>query len=202
MRDAMTPLGLWSLGATNGVFWIRLSSDPLFLIIFGILSLGTVAALYMADRENREHLVWFREDSVLGTVLGVVGSIAVVAPFFLLYPRIEMGARGGPVASSLLLPILIFTLLGNLFEETLFRGYVLRYLEEKHRPLIAGIYSGLVFAICHIFLATTVTGIGTPILLFTIWEGVIAGLVGAKYGLIPATLTHGGAVFLLSSGLF
>ena len=30
----------------------------------------------------------------------------------------------------------------------------------------------------------------------------IAGLVGAKGGVLPATLTHGGTIFLLSSGLF
>ena len=201
MRDAMTPLGLWSLGATRGFLWIRLRTDPLFLIIFGVLSLGLVAALYLADRDNREHLVWLRGNRTRGALIGITGSLVVVAPFLLGYSQVEMGARGGPVSRSLLLPILIFALLGNLFEETLFRGYVLSYFEQGQPPLVAGIASGLTFAVCHTFLAITVTGVGAPLLVFTLWEGIIAGLVGAKYGVLPATLTHGGAVFLLSSGL-
>ena len=43
--------------------------------------------------------------------------------------------------------------------------------------------------------------IARTLLAFTLWEGTIAGLVGAKGGVLPATLTHGGAIFLLSSGL-
>lgn len=201
MRDAMTPLGLWSLGASRGFLWVRLSNDPLFLIIFGVLSLGLVAGLYLADRDNREHLVWLRGNSIWGVLLGMIGSFVVIAPFLLGYARIEIGARGGPVARSLLLPILIFALLANLFEETLFRGYALSYFDQRQPPLMAGISSGLAFAVCHTFLAITVTGVGMPLLAFTLWEGTIAGLVGAKYGVLPATLTHGGAVFLLSSGL-
>jgi uncharacterized protein len=46
-----------------------------------------------------------------------------------------------------------------------------------------------------------VTGVGYPLLVFTLWEGVIAGVVGAKRGVLPAALTHGGTIFLLSSGL-
>jgi hypothetical protein len=68
-------------------------------------------------------------------------------------------------------------------------------------PIKAGVSSGIVFAFCHIFLAITVTGIGYPLLVFTLWEGVIAGIVGARCGVIAATLTHGGAIFLLSSSL-
>ena len=48
---------------------------------------------------------------------------------------------------------------------------------------------------------STVTGVGYPLLLFTLWEGMIAGIVGARGGVLPSTLTHGGAIFLLSSGL-
>ena len=58
----------------------------------------------------------------------------------------------------------------------------------------------MVFAFCHVYLAMTVTGVGYPLLVFTLWEGVIAGLVGAN-GVLPSTVTHGGAIFLLSSGL-
>ena len=67
--------------------------------------------------------------------------------------------------------------------------------------LQAGISSGVVFAFCHIYLAITVTGIGYPLLVFTLWEGIIVGIVGAKAGVLFSTLAHGGAIFLLSSGL-
>jgi hypothetical protein len=68
-------------------------------------------------------------------------------------------------------------------------------------PINAGIASGVVFAFCHIFLAITVTAAGYPLLVFTLWEGIIAGIIGAKGGVLCSTLTHGGAIFLLSSGL-
>src|SRR5690606_21042 len=41
-------------------------------------------------------------------------------------------------------------------------------------------------ALCHVFLATTVTAAGAPLLLFTLWEGVICGVVGARHGVLPA----------------
>ncbi len=202
IRDAMTPLGLWELGAVRGWLWIRLSEDPLFLVLFGVSSLLIVAALYRFDPENRPYLTWFRGNAALGLLLGLLGCAVAIAPSLIAYRSIDVSVRGGPVSPALLLPILVFALLGNLFEETLFRGYVLGRLEERQTPLAAGVSSGFVFALCHVFLAITVTGVGTPLLLFTVWEGVIAGIVGAKCGLVPAALTHGGAVFLLSSGLF
>lgn len=50
MRDALTPLGLWKIGKTDGVFWIRLSTDPMFLILFGLCSLLIVMGLFTFDR--------------------------------------------------------------------------------------------------------------------------------------------------------
>ena len=83
----------------------------------------------------------------------------------------------------------------------LFRGYVYGYLAQRMTPIRAGVWSGVVFAFCHVYLASTVTGVGHPLLLFTMWEGVIAGVVGARCGVLASALTHGGAIFLLSSGL-
>ena len=201
LRDAMTPEGLWRLGTADGLLWIRLSSDPLFLVLFGVFSLLIVWALYAFDSENRPHLQWFRDNKTTGVVAGFIGTALVVSPFLFLYHGVDIGLRGGAVAASLLLPGLVFALLGNLLEEALFRGYVLGYLREKHSLLRAGIYSGVVFALCHVFLAVTVTDTGAPLLAFTLWEGIIAGLIGAKWGIIPAAITHGGAIFLLSSGM-
>ncbi len=161
----------------------------------------TTALLYL-DKENRKYISLFLENRYTGMLVGGFGCLVVVAPYALLYQGVALTDRGGMVDSRLLLPLLTFAMLGNFLEEGLFRGYVLGVLKERNKPLVAGIYSGLVFALCHVFLATTVTDIGLPLLFFTLWEGAIAGLIGAKYGLMPATLCHGGAIFLASSGLF
>lgn len=201
-RDAMTPLGLWRFGQVRGFLWIRLSNDPWFLVAFGLSSLLIVAALYLFDKENRPHLIWFQNNIPLGLLVGLGGALLVVLPIFLVAPGVPIENRGGQVSLNLIVPILIFALFGNLLEEGLFRGYVMGILKERQRPIIAGVSSGVVFAFCHIFLALTVTNIGLAILLFTLWEGCIAGLIASRYGIVPATLTHGGAIFLLSSGLF
>ena len=38
-------------------------------------------------------------------------------------------------------------------------------------------------------------------LLFALYEGIIAGLIRMRWGLLPAELSHGGTIFLLSGGL-
>ncbi len=201
MRDAMTPLGLWRLGKENGVLWLRMSDNPYFLLIFAGCSLLMMLALYFLDGENSRYIVWFQNSKLKGLLFGLLGCIVVVAPFLYFYNDVAIAERGGAVAKGLLPSLLVFTMLGNFLEEGLFRGYVLGYLRQREGWIIAGIYSGVLFAFCHIFLATTVTDIGLAMLIFTLWEGVIVGLVGSKYGIIPATLTHGGVIFLLSSGL-
>jgi membrane protease YdiL (CAAX protease family) len=126
----------------------------------------------------------------------------VVAPLAAIYQFTPLESRGGIVPLHMLPALLVFALSGNLMEESLFRGYVLGRLAQTMSLLAAGAASGVVFAFCHIFLALTVTDVGYPLLLFTLWEGVIAGVVGAKCGVLFSTITHGGAIFLLASGLF
>ncbi|TVR66181.1 MAG: CPBP family intramembrane metalloprotease [Spirochaetaceae bacterium] len=224
LRDAMTPLGLWRFGAYRGIFWIRLSDDPWFLVIFGMAALVISLAILTLDRGNRGVVHLFSRGTAAGVAAGVTGALLVVAPLWWLYRTIPVHLRGGGVTQHLIPAILVFALLGNFMEELLFRGYVLGYLQtrrrrqhprhqsrhqlrhQRHRRygtalITPGVQSGVVFALCHIFLAGTVSDIGVPLLLFALWEGIIAGVVGERYGVIPATLTHGGAIFLLSSGL-
>jgi hypothetical protein len=201
-RDLMTPLGLWSLGDEGGL-WLRIYPSGVFMVAFGVSAAAALLAIHYLDRENRCYVSFFRgKHHVLGLAIGLLTAILVVSPFFFIYPSVPIGERGGGVAASLLFPLAIFSLFGNFFEEGIFRGYVLGYLSERHSLTVAGIASGFVFAACHSFLAITVTDVGLPLLLFTVWEGILAGLVGARYGVIPATLTHGGAIFLLASGLW
>ena len=73
LRDAMTPLGLWSFG-TEGFFWIRLSSDPWFLGAFGLGCLGLTLSLYYLDRDNRPLFQWLRGPATAGMLRGLVGA--------------------------------------------------------------------------------------------------------------------------------
>jgi hypothetical protein len=200
LRDAMTQAGLWSLGRA-GFFWIRLVPNALFLIFFGVSSALLTLAMVAFDRANRGLLVWQKGHWAAGLLAGLGGALLVAAPFVFFYRWVPIGARGGLVPRNLLLPILVFALLGNFLEESLFRGFVLGRLKGLAAPIWAGVLSGVIFAFCHVFLASTVTDVGWPILVFTLWEGIIAGVVGARFGILPATLTHGGAIFLLASGL-
>jgi membrane protease YdiL (CAAX protease family) len=200
VRDAMTPLGLWSFGG-EGFFWIRMSPDPLVLLLFAAGSLLAMLILLVSDRDNRGWFRYFSNDRTAGLLFGLVAAFLTAAPFIFLYRGLDIAERGGSVAPSLLAPLFLFAMLGNFVEEGLFRGYLLGYLKEYQSPLAAGISSGVIFAFCHIFLAITVTDTGYPLLVFALWEGCIAGIVGSRYGVIPATISHGGAIFLLSSGL-
>jgi membrane protease YdiL (CAAX protease family) len=171
------------------------------MVAFGLSSLGMVLGVYYLDRENRPLFKWTRGNVPLGLLWGLGGVVVVVAPLAVLYQFVPLESRGGPVPIQIVPAVLCFALLGNLLEEALFRGYVYGYLAQQMTPLRAGVASGVVFAFCHIYLAATVTGVGYPLLVFTLWEGVIAGIVGSRGGVLSSTLTHGGAIFLLSSGL-
>ncbi len=201
LRDTMTPLGLWRLGR-EGFFWLRFTEDPIFLLLFGAAGAVMMTALIRLDRENRRHIRFFRGHKGTGVLLGLSAALIIVLPFIFPYSSVSLSARGGTVAPRLLMPIAVIALGGNFLEEGLFRGYVLGYLQERFSPLIAAAGSGILFSFCHMFLAITVSDAGLPVIIFTLWEGCIAGLVGVRRGLIPAALAHGGAVFLLAAGLF
>lgn len=200
IRDLMTPLGFWSFG-TEGGFWIRFIDQPWLLVLFGLSCLGIVAAIYLLDKDSRESVVWLKGNKAFGILMGITGALVVVLPLFLIYLNTPIAQRGGEVAMNMIPALLIVTLFGNLYEEFLFRGLFQGYIEKSVSGLKAGILSGFMFGFGHVFLALTVTDVGIPLLLFTLWEGILCGLIRWKWGTIPATLTHGLAIFILSSGL-
>jgi len=200
LRDAMTPLGLWSFGS-QGWFWIRLSQNSLFLVIFALSCLTGAVALWLADRPNGALVVWWRGHWLMGVLVGLTGAACVVLPLVVIYKGVNVQLRGGAATENHALPLLLFALGGNLLEELLFRGYVMGYFALRMTRLRAGLAAAVIFAFGHVFLATTVTNVGYPLLLFTLWEGTVAGVVAAKHGVIASTITHGGAIFLLASSL-
>ncbi len=203
MRDVMTPLNIWQFG-TEGIFWLRTVNNPLFLILVSVLSIALILLVNKLDKEASQVYV-FRKGSFIKAIgTGLLGAAVVVIPMFLIYQFVPITQRGGSVNNgALYLPaLLVFCVSVNFLEESIYRGYFQGYMEGFFSPTKSAVLSGLLFSFSHIFLATTVTDAGWGVLAFTAFEGIIAGLVRSKAGVLASTLTHGVAIFFLCSGLF
>lgn len=204
MRDTMTPLRFWEFGFTNNTLTLRFINDPLVLLVLGFTSLVVSLVLYRTDKNLKTSLKWFSNYSKFQDILvGILSSFVVVFPFRMPSFWTSVSQQNDSVPLEMLLPLIVFALLGNFLEEILFRGYFQNYLQKQSiRMLKRVLLSALFFSIGHIFLAFTVTDLGTIILIFTFWEGLICAVLYEKYGIISATLAHGLSIFLLSSGIF
>lgn len=200
IRDGMTPTGLWEFGVSGrSAPWLRMTDSPLILVSFGMGSLVLVA-LTLRDRALRSLVVW--GDARLSTLaLGLAGGLLAAAPVVLLSLGTPIQERGGTVALGALPALAFMALAGNLGEEVFFRGYLQGRLEQDMAPVRAAVLSGVLFAACHSYLASTVTQVGWTLLAFTLWEGLICAFLRLRWGVIPAALAHGTAIFLLASGL-
>lgn len=199
IRDAMTPAGLWSIGVEGG-FWLRFDAGPLALVFLSIGSLAVALGMNRIEAPLRERVVYWRGSRALAIALGLGGAALVYLPFLFLYAGLPPEARGGEVAVERLPFILLLALCGNFYEELIFRGYLQGWAESDLTPLRSILISGLTFACGHVFLAYTVTDVGLPVLVFTLYEGLICAVVRWRAGVLPATLTHGLAIFLLAAG--
>ncbi|HLS15072.1 MAG TPA: CPBP family intramembrane glutamic endopeptidase [Beutenbergiaceae bacterium] len=200
IRDAMTPAGLWEFGLVHGVVpWLRMSDNAVVLIAFGLGSLLLVA-LTLRDAGLRRLVSWGRPD--LRTIaMGIAGGALAAAPILAISAGHPIEERGGTVATGVLPALAFMALAGNLGEEVFFRGFLQGRLEQAMSAVRAALLSGVIFAACHAYLATTVTDVGWPLLAFTLWEGLICGFLRLWRGVIPAVIAHGLAIFLLSSAL-
>ena len=199
VRDAMTPVGFWTFGAAGGVVpWLRFGNDGTVLVVFGVASLAFVAGVLGLDRELRALVAWGRFD-VPALALGLGGGVLVAAPVLLAQRLVAHPAPAVP--AGLLAALLFLALAGNLAEEVLFRGLLQGRLERTAGRGRAAALSALLFAACHVFLATTVTDVGAPLLVFTAYEGTVCALIRARRGVLAAALAHGGAIFLIASGV-
>jgi len=203
MRDVMTPLNIWQFG-TNGIFWLRVIDNSLFLILISVSSIALVLLVNKLDKEAIQVYVFRKVSFIKAIGTGLIGAAVVIVPMFLIYRFVPMAQRGGSVNNDMLflLSLLVFCLSANFLEESIYRGYFQGYIENYFSPTKSGVLSGLLFSFSHIFLATTVTNAGWGVLAFTAYEGIIAGLVRSKAGVLASTLTHGVAIFFLCSGLF
>ncbi|WP_010276049.1 CPBP family intramembrane glutamic endopeptidase [Paenibacillus senegalensis] len=201
VRDVMTPLGFWQFGTSGGTVWVRFIENGPLLLTLGAVSLVLTAVILRFNRRFNSYLLWIGPNKPVSVAVGLAGALVVLAPFFVMYLFVPIGERGGIVPTNLLLPLLCMALLGNFMEEVLFRGYVQGYLAKLTTAWRAAILSGLLFGAGHIFLASTVTDLGIAVLLFTVYEGIVCGVVRMKYGIVASTLTHGLTIFVLASGL-
>ena len=194
-RDAMTAHGYWHVAAGG----LRFTAPPPVLLALGALSLALVAGICWLEKSARAHLRWTGGQPARSALLGVAGAALIV-----LLASMLKGLTGlpslPPVAPSLWPLLLLFALAANCYEELLFRGLLQQQLQAWLPAWRAALVSGLLFGLCHAFLATTVTRVGAPILVFTVIEGVVAGLVYCRAGLLGAALAHGLAIFALAAG--
>ncbi|WP_226353883.1 CPBP family intramembrane glutamic endopeptidase [Pseudonocardia sp. ICBG601] len=203
VRDAMTPLGLWSIGpAPHGLLWLRLSPDPVVLLGMGTVGVAASLAVAYGPRDLRGLVVWGR----LGprSLLAALGGAAVLlVPLTAVLWTVPVEQRGGAVAVGLLPALAVLAFGGNLLEEVLFRGLLQGHLAGPRAfgAVRAVVASGLLFAVGHVVLATTVTDLGWPILVFTAAEGLVCAWVRHGHGVLAATLTHGTVILGLASGL-
>jgi uncharacterized protein len=198
MRDLMTPFRFWTFGS-GPVFWIRFAADGALLAVLALASLGMSALVLINERRAGNKPMWFKAGAGKGTMAGLLGALAVTLPLLMAYRGILQGERGGAFPASLVPLVFFLGLSGNLLEELLFRGYLHPWLEKSGLSgFRAALSSGLLFGLCHVFLAYTVTTVGWPLVVFATWEGILCGFIHRKYGLAPAVLTHGLAVSLLA----
>lgn len=215
LRDAMTRHGLWSFGTVGerSTLWLRFTSDPILLVSMAVLSLLAVGALVAVFRQRSRGMRWTADRAWLSVPVGLLGAGVIVLPMALWYgslgvlssglglPSVPLDARGGAVASGVLIPLLVFALCGSLLEEVLFRGLLQSELEHHTTVLRSALASAVLFAVCHVFLASTITDVGWPLLIFVLVEGLVCAAIAIRHGILGATVAHGGAIFLLASGL-
>lgn len=206
------------------VLWLRFTDDPVALLVMAAASLALAAGVLLACRDRLRTVMWVGPNWFVSVALGLVGAAVVVAPFVVLYgplgewfspvndalrsltgASVSVADRGGTVALALLPVLLLFALCGNLVEEVLFRGFLQSHVEDeltgRGARWRAVVVSALAFGAAHLFLAFTVTGLGWPIVLFTLWEGLVCAVIALRHGVLGATVTHGIAILLLASGL-
>lgn len=192
-RDAMSPAGFWQLGPGS----MRLAAPTPVLF-----ALAGMSAVLFTSVAWLERLTWWRGVRPAASVLyGVLGALVITGVAAALKTALGLPSLPKP-GPALLGPILVFALLGNAYEELLFRGMLQQRLRQHMTPMRAVVVAAVLFSLCHVWLAVIVTHVGLPVLVFTLIEGLVAGLVYQRAGLPAAALTHGLAIAALASGLY
>jgi len=202
LRDVMTPLKVWRFGS-EGLFWLRMVEEPVFMLLLSAMCIGIILLVLKLDHDAQQVYV-LRKGSILSVIgTGLLGAAAVTVPMMIVYQFVPIAERGGNVSRDALLlgSLALFCLCVNFLEESVYRGFFQGYLEGPFSPLRAGILSGILFGFSHTFLALSVSDAGWGLIAFTTFEGIVAGIVRSRAGVLASTITHGLAIFALCSGL-
>lgn len=195
IRDAMTPVGLWTLSPSLS---IRFHEAPALLWSLALASQGMVVWSHLALGGLRDLRVWFAARQPVVVIAGVVGALLVAAPA-VLASRWTGALTPRPVDTSVIAGVLALTLCGNVLEEVLFRGHLHAQLHacglSSSRIVLL---SAGTFMACHAHLAAVTTTIGWPVLVFTLYEGAICAWLRERTGLAAACLAHGLGLFLIA----
>jgi membrane protease YdiL (CAAX protease family) len=195
LRDAMTPLGIWTIGPTGA---LRFTFDAVALVGLGLLAVAVVGLLQTLEPGLRPHLCWFERKRAVGVGLGLLGAMLIAAP--LLAARQQAGVMGVMPPMTLVAPTLVLALGGALLEETLFRGWFQGLAAQELGAFGAAWASAALFALCHAPLAIATTGHGWPVVGVTFYIGAVCAGLRMRWGLVPAVLAHGLGIFALAAG--
>lgn len=199
MRDALQPARLWHISPS---LEMRFTGNTFSIWLLAISSAVIAYSLrFLLDVPSPT--IW-KSPILKSFLFGVAGSFLIFSPVFIINRfGYTSPVLPKPHGAELLSAILAISLLGNFLEEILFRGYLQDILLRNGVGLRRTILiSGLTFSLCHVFLAFTVTNTGTPILIFTAWEGLICAFLASRFGLASAVLAHGLGIFWISTAIF
>ncbi len=184
-------------GATIGIM-PYLIEDVVFyslLLLFGLTF--TYYFLYRIEKSSFKEIGFKSVDLKKSILYGLIGIIPLMllAPLIILLTNISIS----PIPSISLGKIIItlsFSLLGAIYEETMFRGIIQKHvaiLTKKNKKII--IYTAILFTMTHLFYLP-ISGFG----IYYIFVFVMALLLSwfkLKFDLITCAILHGGIVFLL-----
>jgi uncharacterized protein len=213
LRDTMTPAGLWQLLPVSPDvvgFRLRLPSSPALLVFLGVASAALVPIM-TALEPSFSRLV-FSRSAFLGrwgsparsVAAGMLAAAGIALPSAVVRGLLPQSVVSVWHCLDLYgLPALgAFALLGNYYEEALFRGCLYGHLVSAGAGFasegLAAQLSAVAFCCGHVFLATTVTQVGWPLLAFTLYEGAITAALRPHGGLLAATVAHGCGIFLVA----
>ncbi|MES2951711.1 MAG: CPBP family intramembrane glutamic endopeptidase [Pseudomonadota bacterium] len=196
-RDAMTSIGFWQISAGT----LRFTAAPTTLLLLAAVSGALCLGILWLERPARQGMHWFGHGPLPSIAIGVAGAALISLVAAALKAVFALSSLPVPAANTLVV-LVVFALVANAYEELLFRGLLQNTLGKSMTAGRAALVSGLFFCLCHAYLATTVTHIGAPVLLFTLLEGLVAAFVYIRAGLLGATLTHGLAIAAIATGLY
>jgi hypothetical protein len=210
-RDVMTPCRLWIVH--NAPFTLRFLASRAEMLV---LAAGAGCLAAFAWTENAllpplSQIEWLTTSAPMAGLSSVFGLSVILAPVLAfahlrsIFTQINLDAKVEQAHPNML-PLWIlcaFSVIGNAYEEVLFRGLLQGWLSGVlllEGPQLWLVSDGL-FAAGHTFLSYTVTDLGAPLLAFTLWEGVVAAVLRDTCGLGAAVVAHGLAIFVMASGI-